>query len=233
MQLEAAVMKSGFRRLLQAVAIGIAALIVINVSAFVFPASERAVTLIVVVAGTALLAALRWEIWPFQRQKAAAQQDNATPTRDLAEPEHTPRLRLKMVAGLLLVLLLMWIAAMLVWMSYEDAESRSFILQGLARATGVVVSLAILAMPPFQKGSSRASYQLALTILLALGWFAGSILLPSVCKVLWGSCYDIDEFVLAIPGWSFVPIAALLLRSIGARLGIMSWRTTEQEQVRQ
>lgn len=220
-------MKNWLRGLLQAIAIGIAALILINASVLVFPASERAVTLAVVVAGTVLLATLRWGIWPSQRRRDAARQDESARLREPAEPEHRWRLQLKTVTGLLVALLLAWIVAALVWMSYEDAESRSFILRGLVRTGAVIVSVAVLAMPPFRKGFRQSGYQLALALLLALGWFAGTILLPSICNVLGGSRYDIEGFVLAIPGWSFVPVAALLLRSIGAHLGVSSWRSMD------
>lgn len=222
-------MRSWPRGLLQAIAIAILALILINAAVLAFPASERAATLAIVIAGTVMLATLRWGLWPFHRRRAVAEQDGGTQLHEPSQPNNRRRLQLKIVAGLLVVLSFAWIVAALAWTSYEDAVSRLLVLRGLARTSAVVISAAILVMPPLRKGFRQSGYQLMLVVLLAFGWFAGTICLPWICDVLGNSCYDIEKFVLAIPGWSFVPVAALLLRSIGARLGIASWRSFDWE----
>ncbi|MBL8269950.1 hypothetical protein [Steroidobacter sp.] len=218
-------MRHWLRRFLQLWAIAMAALIFINVVAIYFPAGERVITLVMVIAGTIVLATMRWGIWPFHQRIDAATREKLDEVPRSAKPDHRRRLQLGIVLALIVALLVAWALAAMVWIHYEDVASRSLILQKLAQATVVVVGAAVLVMPPFRAGFRRSGYQLTLAILLTIGWFAGTILLPSICNGLGGSCEDIETFVLAIPGWSFVPVAAMALRSVGARLGVVSWRS--------
>jgi hypothetical protein len=219
-------MRKWLQGLLLAFVIGVVALLLVNAAALMFPAGEHAVTLTIVIAGTVLLVSLRWGIWPFRRRDSG-QKPELIQLHGPAEPERRRRIQLIVVVSLLGALLLTWALAAIAWTSYDDAESRSFVLRGLARTSAVVVSAAVLVMPPLRRGVQQSKYQAVLVVLLASGWLAGTVLLPSICRALADACYSIEQFVLAIPGWSLVPVAALLVRSVGAQAGVASWRSFE------
>lgn len=191
------------------------------------PMSERAATVAVVLVGTGLLAALRWGTWPFRRSSNEKRHEGETSDGSAVPAGRCRRRQLRALTCVVVALCLTWAVAGSLWISYTDAESRSLLLHAIARFTAVLVSAGILATPPLRKGDGRVGYHVALVGMLGVGWFAGSILLPPICDALAGPCKEIGTVVFAVPGWSFVPVAALLLGSVGARLGIASWQMRE------
>jgi hypothetical protein len=197
-----------------AMVVGLSAIVVLRLSAGLPDGQRRSIVVALVAIGTLVLAIVRFRARAVRPTDTVPAAPNVQPTLVNVEQR-----RLYAAWGCIALLFVAWSAALVMGQAYHGPDSRLTILNGLSLFTSIVATAALLLTPSVS--ISRGSLAAFVTILIL--WLAGSILLPHASSWLWGSSYGLERVVNAVPGRSLVPVAALLLRSMGHRIGLKMW----------
>lgn len=202
------------KQLVAVLVFGVAALAATNIIEALSPQSAHAASIVLVVIGTILVGVMRAGLWPRPARNPSepAESSGAAPSKS-SNTQVSRRRQIRWAIVILFVWLLFLVSAFVLGSSYSDADSRLFALQAIARVSAVITSLLILFLPKFDK-TSKDGAVLSLWLLLFGALLAGSVFLPLLSRLVWSSSFGIENFVKAVPGWSFVPVAAFFLRGI-------------------
>jgi hypothetical protein len=200
------------RNAVRVAAIGLVAWLVVYITAMVWPSAQQQVTVIVVVIGTALsfLMRLGFGSPAGDRKKGLPPRDDER--RDQPASGINRRRLATVVVALLLVAI--WLLAILVGVRFDDPASRYWLLSAINQLTASLVSIAVLIMPTLRLSFRDQGARLNSALAIAIGclFLAGTTALPNLARAIWGSSYGVEVISGAIPGWSFLPIAAMAAR---------------------
>jgi hypothetical protein len=194
--------------------VGLSSIVVLRASADIPEGARHSIVVALVVLGTLVLAIVRLRARAVKPTETVPAVPNAQ--RTLVNVEQR---RLYVALGCAVLLLVSWSTALVLGQSYDDPDSRLTILNGLSLLTAIVATAALL----FTPSVSASRWSLATFVMILILWLAGTILLPYASSWLWGSSYGLERVVNAVPGRSFIPVAALLLRAIGHHIGLRTW----------
>lgn len=199
---------------LVAMVVGFSAIVVLRASSGLPEEQRQSIVVALVMLATCVLAIARF------RSQSVKPTDAAPAVPDVRTTHvNIEKRRFHAAWGGVTLLLVAWCVALSLGHLYDDADSRLTILNGLSLFTALVATAALLLAP----SASVSIKSLVALVAIVIVWFAGTILLPYASSWLWGSSYGIERVVNAVPGRSFIPVAALLLRSIGHRIGLRMW----------